>query len=169
MLAVVLTWPLTLRLAESIPLGTEPLGLLEVIALPLPLVTVPDRGDDWINWLDEASPGVVAMVPFADGRGAGAFEPTVEAMLAGLEHGHPLVNSYSGLFPATHDLLWERMDGFPDSTSLDALHDAGVRYVVVDRAGVSSRTIHAIDDSLDVVFTGDERTVYEVPGARPGG
>jgi hypothetical protein len=135
-------------------------GLLEVLALPVPLVDVPDAHDDWVDFLQDAPPGVVAMVPFPSGRGVDAFEPTVESMLAGLEHGHPLVNGYSGLFPASHDQLWEEMDTFPDADSRSALEDAGVRYVVVDRDAVSPAIDAATREELEVVFEGDDRTIY---------
>ena len=41
------------------------------------------------------------------------YEPTTVAMLAGLEHGHPIVNGYSGFFPAQYFDAARRDAGVP--------------------------------------------------------
>lgn len=98
------------------------------------LDAIPDR-PAWASWLDQRPDGEpVVWLPFAPGRSTQDFVPTVDAMLAALDTGHPLVNGYSGFFPRDHADRRERLAGFPDSASLDALASWDVGYAVVDRA-----------------------------------
>jgi hypothetical protein len=118
--------------------GLVVLGVVEVVAVPIPLATVDPvepAVTEWVSWLAARPDGrPVAMVPFPSSGKVEAYEPTVEAMLAGLDHGHPLVNGYSGLFPPSYDSLEAAMQGFPSQDAVDALVAAGTGYVVVDRA-----------------------------------
>jgi len=101
------------------------------------------------------------MIPFPGGTTASDFEPTVEAMLAGLDHGHPLVNGYSGFFADRYDRLSATVAAFPDGGSLDALEDARVHWLVVDRRFVSSADIDQVEADPDwaTAFEGEDRTV----------
>ncbi len=104
------------------------------------------------------------MIPFAPGPKASQFEPTVEAMLLGLDHGKPLVNGYSGFFPDSYDRLAAAAQAFPASTALDALRLAGVRWVVVDRPWFTPDRRRSIADTQPLVlrFTGDAKLIYEL-------
>ena len=109
-------------------------GLLLAGVGPGTLEPVPDR-PAWATWLDQRPDGEpVVWLPFAPGTSTQDFVPTVDAMLAALDTGHPLVNGYSGFFPLDHAERRERLAGFPDPVSLDALASWGVGYAVVDRA-----------------------------------
>lgn len=155
------------------------LGVAEVSTVPIALVTVDPpavRGleTDWVRWLADhpgaSAPGasgdgsVAVVPPAADGR-AESYEPTVEAMLAALDHGHPLVNGYSGFFPASADAMEADLREFPSDASIQALRDAGVTYVVVDHAWlgpVDEQLGRDHPGALVPVFTGRDATVYRV-------
>ena len=49
-----------------------------------------------------------------------------------LEHGHPLVNGYSGFFPDRDEGLRARLERFPDPPVVTELRDLGVDYAVAD-------------------------------------
>lgn len=101
---------------------------------PGTLEEVPER-PAWATWLDQLPDGEpVIWLPFAPGGSTRDFGPTVDAMLAAVDTGHPLVNGYSGFFPLDHADRRERLAGYPDADSLAALASWDVRYAVVDRA-----------------------------------
>lgn len=104
-----------------------------------PIVAGPDIDSVWIDWLAEHPGGAVVVLPMAPGRRVEEFEPTTRAMLQSLEHGHPLVNGYSGFFPTGQAELRETLGRFPDTDSLDTMQALGVRYVVADAAWWTSR------------------------------
>lgn len=86
----------------------------------------------WATWLADHDDGApVAFLPFAPGRRAADFEDTTVRMLQALPTGHPMINGYSGFFPADHGELRRQLRSFPDARSLAALRDRQVRYVVV--------------------------------------
>ncbi len=95
--------------------------------------------------------GAVVALPFAPGPRAADFEPTVVAMLAALDDGHPLVNGYSGFFPSDHTSLRAELAGFPDATSLAVLADHGARYVVADPAWLVPRRDDLDDAGITVL------------------
>ena len=118
--------------------GPAVVGVALVLALtttgvgPGRLVRPPDRDTRWIAWLDDHPGGPVVALPAAPGDGEEDFEATTAAMVQGLEHGHPLVNGYSGFFPSRDGVLRDRMAAFPDEASLSALRADGVAYAVAD-------------------------------------
>ncbi len=86
----------------------------------------------WAAWLaDRPDAAPVAFLPFAPGRRAGDFEDTTARMIQALPTGHPMINGYSGFFPADHGELREQLRSFPDARSLAVLQERQVRYVVV--------------------------------------
>lgn len=145
--------------------GLAALGLAEVLVQPAPLTRVPDvGGEDWAEFLADQDDGAAAaMVPFPDGSSASDFLPTVEAMLAGLDHGHPLVNGYSGFFPDAYDRISTSLAAFPDGGSLDDLEDAGVGWLVVDRRFVSDADLDRVEADPDwaIAFEGEDHTVLQ--------
>jgi hypothetical protein len=111
------------------------LQLLEVVPLGRGLHPFPQARlqEPWIAWLRAQPDGAVAMVPAAPDVSAAAFEPTVVAMLQGLEHGHPLANGYSGFFPLESRALRTELQRFPSVPCLKYLRELKVRYVVAER------------------------------------
>jgi len=98
------------------------------------MVRPPDGTTTWVSWLGDHPGGSVAMMPMPVDRPASAFEQTTEWMVVALDHGHPLVNGYTGFFPAGDRSLRLRMRSFPDAVTVDELRDLGVRYIVADQS-----------------------------------
>ncbi len=122
------------------------------------LEPVPDR-PAWASWLDERPDGLgVVWLPFAPGTSTRAFGPTVDAMLAALDTGHPLVNGYSGFFPFDHAERREQLAGFPDAASLEALASWDVAYAVVDRAWLNAEGREAAARRAGLVVVEEDRS-----------
>jgi len=100
--------------------------------------------------------GAVAVLPFAPGSGAADFQPTTVAMMASLDHEHPLINGYSGFFPADHGTLRRALANFPDDTSVAALTARDTRYVLADATWLAPR-IGALADAGITVIIDDPR------------
>ena len=64
-------------------------------------------------------------------------------------HWFPLVNGYSGNYPASYVARLERLRGFPDETSIRQLHRDGVRYVIVHGAFYSGTEMDEIHSRLE--------------------
>jgi hypothetical protein len=148
-------------------------GLAEVHPGEQVLAAAPHTGTDvdWIAWLSEhqetpTGDGSVAMVPFPANGNYVSFEPTTVWMLASLDHGHPLVNGYSGFFPAEYDDVAEMVKrSFPSDSAVRALAEHHVTWVVMDRNTVTAldpNIMPAWSDVLRTRFEGDEAIVYEL-------
>lgn len=89
----------------------------------------------WLDWIERetASDDPLAFVPFPRERSARAYLGTSQWMYWQLRHWRPMVNGYSGFFPASFRELKKTMETFPSTPSLLALRDAGVRYAIVHR------------------------------------
>ncbi len=138
-------------------------SVVETIHWDQPTATVPDVARfDWVQWLHDAPEGAVAMVPFPGSGSVYDYEATTIAMLAGLEHGHPLVNGYTGLFPETYRQLRAVMQSFPDRASIAQLGKHDVRYIVVrhDFALYAVTTTALPELGYDLAFAGDVRDVW---------
>ncbi|MGE3956774.1 MAG: hypothetical protein AB7H96_08665 [Vicinamibacterales bacterium] len=79
-----------------------------------------------------AAPGTVLELPLPDLDRLPGWEPQYQ--LWSIWHWKPLVNGYSGYYPADYRLTVLRMEVFPESGTLDRLRAHGVRYIVVHRA-----------------------------------
>jgi hypothetical protein len=121
-------------LARFAVVGLVVVSLLGRDLGPGELVTLPETDTPWIEWLRAHPDGPIVSLPAADGSNVEAFEATAAAMLQGLEHGHALVNGYSGFFPADHRALRNDLASFPDTRSVDELRSLGVRYAIADLA-----------------------------------
>ena len=108
------------------------LALVTVDVGPGDLQRPPDRSTRWVTWLDDHPGGAVVALPPAPGQAEEDFEATTAAMVQSLEHGHPLVNGYSGFFPDRDEDLRARLERFPEPTVLAELRDLGVDYAVAD-------------------------------------
>jgi hypothetical protein len=147
-------------------------SLVETVHWDQPVVDVPDvAAFDWVRWLSRAPDGAVAMVPFPASGSVGDYEATTTAMLAGLEHDHPLVNGYTGLFPDSYRELRARMLTFPDPASVAGLREHGVRYVVLrqddDRYAATIGRLPRF--GFERAFEGEVRDVWvtATPQTRP--
>lgn len=143
------------------------LSLVEVWAVPVRVyATQPALAEgEWINWLRERPPSLVAMVPFAETVTEEAHEGTVVAMLQAIEHGQPVVNGYSGFYPPSYLQLIDLMRSFPDQKSLAALWQTGVTYVVVDREWLTAERLlelQAWREPLEPVFADRQKSIYRL-------
>ena len=114
--------------------------LLEYRVAPLRLVPYPNAPPPLYAWLAQQPRGVVAEFPMPVPEAL----PGDEARYAYMStfHWMPAVNGYSGYYPPSYIARIDRLRGFPDAASTDALRRDGVRYVIVhpaayppDRAG----------------------------------
>jgi hypothetical protein len=127
------------------------------------MTKMPPLDTAWIEWLAAHPDGPIVMLPAAPGSKVADFEATTAAMLQGLEHGHPLVNGYSGFFPSGHRELRERLASFPDQASVTELRDLGVTYAVADAAWWSTdRDAAARRLGLQIVLSGPEGVVIDL-------
>ena len=110
----------------------------------------------WVVWLrDDAEPhSAVACLPFPQGFLVGDYEVTTIWMYWSTFHRRPLLNGYSGFFPASYNAIKEGLEQFdgpaslegnsavkphfsqyrPDNVGLKLLNQSGARYVVVKRS-----------------------------------
>jgi hypothetical protein len=139
-------------------------GFLEAVPIEARLERFPLEalGASWVEFLAQHPGGAVAMVPPALTGKAEAFEPTTVAMLQGLRHGHPLLNGYSGFFPATADAYIDALKQFPNPRSKRLLARVPVRYAVVDKAWLGARTASELAP-LTRVFDSPSHAIFLVP------
>lgn len=130
---------------------------------PGPVVALPDPSTGWVDWLERHPGGSVAMMPMPVTRPVEAFEPTAAWMLLALDHGHPLLNGYTGFFPAGDREMRQRMATFPDAATVDELRARGVRYVVADPLWwTGERQQAAIALGLTIAAAGPDGTVVDL-------
>ncbi len=121
------------------------------------------------RWLDtQPKPFVVAEVPTPDPRYGGALERhQTRSMFHAMAHWQKTIHGYSSLRRPLHDRLYEELTAFPDATSLAALRDVGVTYIVVhsDDYGERWRTIDeqiAKTPALTLVHVEGSGRVYTI-------
>lgn len=139
------------------------LALLETVPWGVHVRRFPEAAlhEPWVAWLAQHPGGAVAMVPPAASGKVADFEPIVLAMLQALQHGHPLVNGYSGFFPRRADRIAEQLAHFPRQGALRMLQRAGVRYAVVDEAWLARQHSEPAElPRLRRVFASAQRGVY---------
>lgn len=114
------------------------LAILEIRPTMGPIQDLPPLDLDlpWLSWVVESTgpDDVLAFIPFPEGRSSEDYLGTAQWMYWQIRHGRPMVNGYSGFFPAHFRQLKQTMRSFPSGASLRALRAAGVRYCVVHRA-----------------------------------
>jgi hypothetical protein len=110
--------------------------VLETPPPGLRLIGVPDsRIDrDWIAVLKEKEAGEpIVCLPFTEGLSESGLESTARWMLLATRHGRPLLNGYSGFFPAS---WYANVDRFQAESWTEELarflYDSGVLTIVVD-------------------------------------
>lgn len=121
-------------LRKLLPAAIAVLAISESLALPLPLLQLPDleTGAAWRAWINR-QPGTptIVILPFAASPRAADFEQTVIWMLANRHLDARLVNGYSGFFPREHARLREALRSFPSAEGLNLLRQSQVDWVII--------------------------------------
>jgi hypothetical protein len=90
--------------------------------------------------------GVVAELPAPVSSALPGSDPRYVGL--SIFHWFPLVNGYSGNYPASYLARVDRLEGFPDDRSLRQLRADGVRYVIVHEGEYSSERLLRIHEAL---------------------
>jgi len=145
-------------------LAAAAVGCAEAMTIEARLERFPVEAlhESWIEYLAAHPGGAVAMVPPALSGKAEAFEPTTVAMFQALQHGHPLLNGYSGFFPRIADAYIDALKEFPSQRTKRLISRVPVRYAVVEKAWLGSRP-HAQLEPLTRVFDSPTHAIYLVP------
>jgi hypothetical protein len=121
------------------------------------------------RWLDtQPKPFVVAEVPVPSAGDLGALErQQTRAMLHATAHWQKTIHGYSGIRRPYHDQLYSDLNGFPNATSIAALRETGVTYVVVHTRdyGITWRTVEeqiARSGALKLAHVEGDGRVYTV-------
>lgn len=126
------------RVASGLVLGLAVLAAIEVRPVMGPIQPLPSLRMDlpWLAWVLESTEpdDVLAFVPFPDGRSSEDYLGTTQWMYWQIRHWRPMVNGYSGFFPAEFRRLKRAMKDFPSVEALEALAERGVRFCIVHRA-----------------------------------
>jgi hypothetical protein len=144
------------------------LALLVAEFAAIPLDTVPYRVerpavDRWIA--GQPKPFVVVELP--------VFEPDqpyhTTYMLHSTVHWQKTVHGYSGILPASHEILYRELGSFPNDQSLRHLKQMGVTYVILHATLFPSDTwkhvedgLRAFESRLKLEYTDGEGRVYSL-------
>jgi hypothetical protein len=160
-------WRWRANVGRVLAIAFVSLSLLETVHFGVRLEATRDATrTDWVQWLERRPGGAVAMVPFPNGPSADDYADTTVAMLAGLEHGHPLVNGYTGLFPDDYaNELFGAMASFPDDLSATLLAQRRTRYLVARRDWLTAARLEQLRAyGYAPVFGGRDRVVLRATG-----
>jgi hypothetical protein len=147
-------------------------SLLEVLAVPVQIYRMPDGLTEakWIQALRELPPGPVAMLPFPESGRSSLYEPITLSMLQGLEHGMPLINGYSGLFPKSYKKLREKMKTGLTGRNLRQLQNQGARYIVIEVDWITNSGYEQLKEKnlhyeLKLLYADPVKLIYEITGS----
>ena len=123
-------------IAEIMPAKARPVlafGLCAILLAkyrvrPLELVPYPNTAPPLYAWLAAQPRGVVAELPMR-ATGLPGADPAYSYLST--FHWQPIVNGYSGFYPASYLARLEAVADFPDERSIHRLRVDGVRYLVV--------------------------------------
>jgi hypothetical protein len=130
------------RLALAVLAG---MMLAEYVTRPS-LATYPNTAPPVYRFLAQQPPGVVVELPAAAVDRLPGPEPDRAYMST--FYWFPLVNGYSGNYPASYLARLSRLRHFPDATSLGQIDRDGIRYLIVHRAEYSPPQLDAIRVAL---------------------
>ena len=134
------------RLRRVLVAAIPALLLLEYWVAPLPLTAYPSAPPPLYAWLAKQPSGVVAEFPMPQPNRLPGNDPRFEFMST--FHWMPLINGYSGYYPASYINRLERLSAMPGGTALENLVGAGVRYVIIHvslyRPGGANEVIEAL-------------------------
>jgi hypothetical protein len=140
-------------IAQTLPVAHRRLVLASLSAVlileyhvRLDLTTYPNSATEVYRYLAQQPRGVVAEFPVP--RVDALPGPDGEYAYMSTFHWFPLVNGYSGVYPASYLARLERLRSFPSSTSLMQLHHDGVRYVILHGKAYRPDTLAQIDAEL---------------------
>lgn len=151
------------RWGRIVALGLVVWSLAETATLPARLASAPEQAPAWARWLAAQPAGAVAVVPFPADGSARAYEGTVVAMLQAFTHKHPLVNGYSGFFPADYLRLRRAMARFPNAETLRLLEQVGTRYVIVTRTWLTPQRERVVNSAgLERIYADDQAVVLRL-------
>lgn len=131
-------------------------ALLEILCAPLRVesesrsIDSREAADPAYAWLREAPRSVVAELPMLPNDGLfqrPRFDDSVY-LLRSVGHRQTLVNGFAGVEPPALTRLRARLRAFPATDALDALQEAGVRYVLVHLRGYGPNRREAIERDL---------------------
>lgn len=127
---------------------------------PIQLLPPSDAEPAWLEWIrtHTAEDDVFVFFPFPEGGTARDYTVTAQWMYWQTAHWRPMVNGYSGHFPASFLELKRRLRGFPSPRGLDALAERGTRYCVVLRARTPPAAMDAVHTATHAL-----RPVYRDP------
>ena len=117
------------RWAAGLTMAIGGVLLVEYWVAPLPLAPFPNTPPPVYAWLATQSRGVVVEFPMPLPDTLPGHEARYSYMST--FHWMPLLNGYSGYYPASYLSLIDNVRQFPDETSIALLRQRGVRYVVV--------------------------------------
>jgi len=123
---------LSRRMRYALAFGIAAVLLVEYWVAPLPLTRYASSPPPLYAWLATQPTGVVAEFPIPEPITLPGNEPRYAYMST--FHFMPLLNGYSGYYPASYLARLERLKGMPDDTALQTLVGAGVRYVIIHTA-----------------------------------
>ena len=117
------------RIRRALVVAIPAVLLLEYWVAPLPLTAYPSSPPPLYGWLARQPAGLVAEFPMPQPNAPLGNEPRFEYLST--FHWMPLVNGYSGYYPASYLNRLERLRNMPDEAALESLVRDGVRYVIV--------------------------------------
>jgi len=121
--------------------------ICEYLMLPVSLVAVETTPSPVYRWLLQQPPGVVAEFPMP-GQYNLPFHDAEYDYLSTF-HWRPLVNGYSGMYPAAYNRLVTAIGGFPSDASLAALRAAGVDFLIVHERFYDKERYRSVTRALD--------------------
>ena len=128
--------------------------LLEYWTALLPLVAYPNKAPTLYKILASLPRGVVAEFPMPSTKSPPPRHDPRFAYMSTF-HWMPLVNGYSGFFPASYMERLDKVARFPDVRSVEELKREGVRYVIVHSDGyVSGERGRIIERLLELGLKG---------------
>jgi len=157
-------------------IGLALLAAVENLSAPMRLERLP-RADQaaWATWLeDQPDRTVLAHIPYPEASHVSDYEIETRRMLAQIEHGKPIVNGYSGLFPLARGAQGEPVDTylpfqlamafeFPNDLLMCVLtHGLGADTLVVDQdwAADNERELAAYASFLDLQYEDGDVAIY---------
>jgi hypothetical protein len=151
------------RLGRALTCVAIPLFLIEsyVVNFPgggQPVFLIPPV----YRFIASRSPGPVVSLPDYAGTPV-AFEEANYQFFS-TTHWHPIANGYSRAEPPGFRALMDRLNTFPAPASLDAMGEAGIRYVVLHSAAAPSPAAQASSsDRVRLLVRFENDYLFEVP------
>jgi hypothetical protein len=141
-------------IARAILLCVLAAGLLAEYRVHLTLSgEYPNAAPPVYRFLASQPKGVVAEIPFPGAASLPGPDPYYS--YASTFHWFPLVNGYSGVYPASYLRRLDRMHGFPDPSSVLQMRRDDVEYVIVHTAAVAQGVLDEVRASTSFIELGE--------------